>query len=178
MHSSVVFLSIISAIFITAEILIYKHIGRVYPGTNGDMVMWMYRMGSMLFISIFIFWELFKHDIDDLSIGDLRSTYYRKALATLEIKNVIWWIILMSICSAAGVVAFYRAVNGAHNPGLPTSIRSIYIPLTFFMGTLLMTKDWGQVHVATYIGVSLIVVAIGFIIYGSAQGPNPIKTHP
>lgn len=159
MDTQLVFLSLMSAVLVAAEVITYKYLQNKYPQVNGDMVVWTYRMGSLLFLSAFIFWELYSNG----------SEYYKKAVETLEIKEIFWWLVLLSLCSALGIILYYRAVNRSKHPGMPTSIRSLYIPLTFLGATILITQDWKEISWATYLGNSLIVVAVALNIYGSTQ---------
>lgn len=159
MNLQSILLSIGSAIFVSFEIVVYKHIINKYQDANPDMIMWIYRLGSVFFISLFLIWELFRKD----------KKYKESAFGTLHMNKTIGWLILISLLSALSIVMFFRAVNVTSNAGLPTAIRSFYIPLTFLLATWLITKDWKEIAPWTYIGEFLIVVAIGFIIYGSTK---------
>lgn len=151
---SAIALSIASGVIISAEILVYKHLVSKYDDINPDMVMWIYRLGSMFFISLFLMWEINRRDPE----------YDEKAIQTLHMRRNFWWFVLLSALSGVGIVLFFRAVSISKKTGSVTAVRSIYIPLTFVGALIFINHDWRDVKGMTWLGITLMCIAIGILI--------------
>lgn len=155
-----VILSIISGIFVSAEIVTYEHITKKYPSINGDTLVWIYRILSVFFITIFLCFMMLR-----------KQDYKEEVYATFDNKYV-WWYLLLSFLSAISIICFFRSITsaGESSAGIPVTIRSIYIPLAFVLSILLVKKGkWSKYSWPTYIGMGGIIISVGLVIYGSTQ---------
>ena len=150
-------LAILSGIMVSAEIVIFNFLQRKHPDASVDILAWLYRVGSIFFMSLYLIYE----SRQDNGIESPAS------VKALNLGSSIWWVILMSLVSAISIVTFFRSVAGAKHAGAPVAIRSLYIPVTFFAAVLLLTHDWGNVNWKVYAGMGIITIGIISIVLGS-----------
>ena len=149
-------LVIISAITVTIELLLFKHVLKKYPETSTDMIVWLYRIVSIGFISLYLVWQFYN--------SKDKSEYMAQ---TLYMDRTGWLIIIMGFFSALSIVAYFQAIEKAPHVGLPVAIRAAYIPLTFIGGFLFLGDKWSNTHLITKVGMAVITAGIVLVGYGS-----------
>jgi hypothetical protein len=153
--------SIISGITVSAEIVVYEYITSNDKNLNSELLVWIYRIGSILFISLFLIYMIHKNPMfKDTTLKTLRNNTY------------IGWYILLSLLSAIGIISFFRSIDkaGSTSAGVPVSIRSLYIPLTFILSVIIVRNgNWGRYSKHTYIGLTGLSLSLCLILYGSIK---------
>jgi len=153
-------LSILSGILVSFEIVIYEYVTKNNPDLNTDALVWIYRLGSVLFLTFFLIYMM-------------RKESYRISLKdALKSDTYLGWYILLSFLSASSIILFFRSINAAgdDSAGIPVTIRSVYIPLAFVLSVTFVKKGkWSKYSWPTYAGMVGVVGSVGLIVYGSTK---------
>ena len=154
--STSVSLSILSGIFITGEIVTYEYITKKHPELNKDALVWIYRLGSVLFISLYMLYKT-------------RNADYKVSLKqSMTNSSLSGWFLLLSLLSTISILLFFKSLDMTEgSKGIPVTIRSIYIPLTFAASIMFVNRgNWSRYTWRTYVGMFGIVASVMMIIWG------------
>lgn len=157
-----ILLAIASGIFVSFEIVVYEYITKNNQDINTDALVWIYRLGSIIFISIFIIYRMLVSD----------EEYKNSLKDTFKFDEKTGWYVLLSALAAASIITFFRSIDAVEeeSAGIPVAVRSLYIPLAFVLSVLLVKRGkWSIYSWPTYAGMVGVVGSVGLIIYGSSK---------
>lgn len=155
-------LSISSAIFLSIELIIFKHLSKKNKGKMDDVaLLWFFRFGSMLFISLYLLYEIWIKG--------------EKPLVNINVDTELGWIVILSLVSALAIIMFFKSIQYFNNIGIPKAIRSISIPLTFIFSIIIIDKmKWKGISPWVWVGMGLLTCGVGCLIYGEITDSNKI----
>ena len=153
-------LSILSGIFVSFEIVVYEYITKNNPDLNTDALVWIYRLGSVFFLTLFIIYMMRKEE-------------YRVNLKdAFRSDKKVGWYILLSLLATGSIITFFKSIDavGEESAGIPVAIRSLYIPLAFVLSVMLVKKGkWSIYSWPTYAGMVGLIGSVSLIVYGSTK---------